>query len=160
MGLQNSKRWFDSILVRQFLESRLMAGHRPLNSADVGSTPTFPTILFTGGLLVSQSRFEREPRRSDSYSVIHCKEVPPSLLGCVRFVLSCPRLGIWSVKPMDESPSGCSITIWTVVEVRRRPGLDGRRLLADSDIRIIGWQHLAFVISDATAIVRAPGVRS
>jgi len=26
-------------------------------------------------LLVSQSRFEREPRRSDSYSVIHCKEV-------------------------------------------------------------------------------------
>src|SRR5216683_1755581 len=63
---------FDSILVRQFLESRLMAGHRPLKSADVGSTPTFPTILFTGGLLVSQSRFEREPRRSDSYSVIHC----------------------------------------------------------------------------------------
>ena len=24
MGLQNPKRWFDSILVRQFLESRLM----------------------------------------------------------------------------------------------------------------------------------------
>jgi len=39
--------------------------------------------------------------------------------------------------------------------VRRRPGLDGRTLLADSDIRIIGWQHLAFAISDATAIVRA-----
>jgi hypothetical protein len=70
----NESRWFDSILVRQFLESRLMAGHRPLKSADVGSTPTFPTILFTGGLLVSQSRFEREPRRSDSYSVIHSKE--------------------------------------------------------------------------------------
>ena len=84
MGLQNPKRWFDSILVRQFLESRLMAGHRPLKSADVGSTPTFPTILFTGGLLVSQSRFEREPRRSDSYSVIRCKEVPPSLSGRVH----------------------------------------------------------------------------
>jgi hypothetical protein len=41
-----------------------------------------------------------------------------------------------------------------------RVPLDGRRLLADSDIRIIGWQHLAFVISDAIAIVRAPGVRS
>jgi hypothetical protein len=27
--------------------------------------------LKLGGLLVSQSRFEREPRRSDSYSVIH-----------------------------------------------------------------------------------------
>jgi hypothetical protein len=67
----------DSILVRQFLESRLMVGHRPLKSADVGSSPTFPTTLVTGGLLVSQSRFEREPRRSDSYSVIHCKEGSP-----------------------------------------------------------------------------------
>lgn len=72
-----NSRWFDSTQrVRQFLESRLMAVHRPLKSADVGSTPTFPIILFTGGLLVSQSRFEREPRRSDSYSVIHSKEIP------------------------------------------------------------------------------------
>ncbi len=64
------------------------------------------------------------------------------------------------MKPMDESPSGRSITIWTVVEVRRRPGLDGRQLLTGSDIRVTGWQHRAFVISDALGIVRAPSVRS
>jgi hypothetical protein len=63
-------------------------------------------------------------------------------------------------EPMDESPSGRSITIWTVVEVRRRPGLDGRELLAGGDIRVTGWQYRGFVISDATGIVRAPSVRS
>lgn len=71
-----------------------MVGHRPLKSADVGSTPAFPTILVTGGLLVSQSRFEREPRRSDSYSVIHCKEGPAVIVWMRSFVVSCPRLGI------------------------------------------------------------------
>jgi hypothetical protein len=77
--------------------------------------------------------------------VIHCKVVPPSLL---RWIPAQRRNGPIRIPmtPMDESPSGRSITIWTVVEVRRRLGLDGRRLLADSDIRIIGWQHLAFVI--------------
>ena len=44
---------------------------------------------------------------------------------------------------MDESPSGCSLTIWTVVEARRRPDLDGRELLGGVDIRTTGWQHRA-----------------
>src|SRR6266403_990509 len=72
-------------------------------AAYVGSTPTFPTILFTGGLLVSQSRFEREPRRSDSYSVIHSKEVPPSLLRWMPAQRPNGPIRI-AMKPMDESP--------------------------------------------------------
>ena len=55
---------------------------------------------------------------------------------------------------------GCSLTICTVVEVRRKPGLDGRRLLGGIDTRATGWQHRAPVILGASSDLRAPGVRS
>jgi hypothetical protein len=55
---------------------------------------------------------------------------------------------------------GCSLTIWTVVEARRRPGLDGRKLPGGIDIRTTGLQHRAPVIPGAGRDLRAPGVRS
>jgi hypothetical protein len=55
---------------------------------------------------------------------------------------------------------GCSLTIWTVVEARPRPGLDGRKLLGGIDIRTTGWQHRAPVIFGASRDLRASGVRS
>ena len=55
---------------------------------------------------------------------------------------------------------GCSLTIWTVIEARRRSGLDGRKLPGGIDIRTIGWQHRAPVIPRAGSDLRATGVRS
>jgi hypothetical protein len=63
------------------------------------------------------------------------------------------------MKRMDESPSGCSLTIWTVVEARQRPDLDGRRLLGGIDTLTVGWQHRVPAIAGTGGNLRAPGVR-
>jgi hypothetical protein len=64
------------------------------------------------------------------------------------------------MKPDGRVSMGCCLTIWTVEEVRPKPGLDGRKLLGGIDTRAAGWQHLAPVIPGAGRDLRASGVRS